>query len=319
MKKKRGKRKDTNETHVRSGRNSLKCHSVVLQRVNPPTEIKIPPPREIYARLSKTILGQEKALKSLSVAVYQHLCRERIFKICGKCPQKSNVLLVGPSGCGKTLIGQALSSLVPNPFVFVNAAGLVEQGYRGGMHVESIVEMLIKTVEGNSKLAEFGIVFIDEIDKLCDIEHHYSTIGVQKGLLSLIDSAIFNYELGGEEFDRKQLRTKNLLFVFAGTFNSLCSEPTAEDLIKYGFIPELAYRMGNIIEMEPFKQDLFAPLVRKMVKEYVAYMDINHSSVNVYSEIINSILLGDEKCHKSGGRAVAPLINRFFEDKLFEI
>ncbi len=190
------------------------------------------PPKEIYRRLNQYVVGQDRAKKVLSVAVYNHYKRVANGAVSDDVELgKANILLIGPTGCGKTLLAQTLAKILDVPFSIADATTLTEAGYVGE-DVENILLALIQSADGDIPRAQRGIIYIDEIDKIArksgdnpSITRDVSGEGVQQGLLKIIEGTVANVPpQGGRKHPHQeflQLNTGNILFVCGGAFEGL--------------------------------------------------------------------------------------------------
>lgn len=193
-------------------------------------------PREIHKELDRYIIGQEKAKRIFSVAIYNH--NKRLHDESGLI-KKSNILIAGPSGCGKTLLARTLAKVLNLPFIIADATSLTEAGYVGD-DVESILQRLLENAGGNLKLAEKGVVYIDEIDKLArtgkgrSIAKDVSGEGVQAALLKLIEGSEVSVPITSNKKSPNNesiiFDTTNVLFLCGGAFEGLFDEKTTQPI-----------------------------------------------------------------------------------------
>jgi ATP-dependent Clp protease ATP-binding subunit ClpX len=281
-------------------------------------------PRYFYDVLDKYVVGQESAKKSLSVILHQHRIRRQKNLTNAK---KTNCLLIGPSGCGKSLMINTMAQVLGVPCVSVSATSIVQRGYYGGLHVGEIFGKL--KAKSNEQETKYGIVMIDEIDKLAHFnkgEGIVDSIGVQRELLSVIDGhsampSYFNEEWEhGRSFD--SFDTSNVLFIFAGAFHEITkysyfsNEVTHSDLVKFGLMPEFVNRLGTIIPFNGLTDDQLKKIIEKEVDEYNHYLQISPQEKAVHVELILSGINANEN-NAMGARAIQNAIQQFYEEKIF--
>ena len=250
-------------------------------------------PSQIKAHLDQYVIGQDEAKKTLSVAVYNHYKRLRQNKKSDVEIQKSNILMIGSTGSGKTYLAQSLAKFLGVPFAIADATTLTEAGYVGD-DVENILLTLLQNADFDNKLAEKGIIYIDEIDKLSRKSENMSTTrdvggeGVQQSLLKIIEGTISRVPLsGGRKHPQAEcvdIDTSNILFICGGAFSGLekivhkgsdskpigfnadikgvptkdtldLSDVQQKDLVKYGLMPELIGRLPVITTLQPLSED----------------------------------------------------------------
>jgi len=269
---------------------------------NPFSDINLLKPEEIKAFLDEYVIGQDEAKKVLSVAVYNHYKRIMAEKDMGVELAKSNILMLGPTGCGKTLLAQSLAKVLNVPFAIADATALTEAGYVGE-DVENILLKIIQAADGDIERAEYGIIYIDEIDKITrksenpSITRDVSGEGVQQALLKIIEGTVASVPpQGGRKHPHQELihiDTTNILFICGGAFEGidkiiekridrksigfnaevgqkrdynidhLLQQVLPQDLVKFGLIPELVGRVPVTVSLNMLDKDALVDILTK--------------------------------------------------------
>ena len=260
----------------------------------PFSDINLLKPEEIKEFLDDYVIGQDEAKKVLSVAVYNHYKRIMAQRDLGVELNKSNILMLGPTGCGKTLLAQSLAKILNVPFAIADATALTEAGYVEE-DVENILLKLIQAADYDIERAEYGIIYLDEIDKITrksenpSITRDVSGEGVQQALLKIVEGTVANVPpQGGRKHPHQeliQIDTTNILFICGGAFegidkiiekridqksigfnaeiaekheddvDKLLAQVLPQDLVKFGLIPELVGRVPVTVSLEMLDHD----------------------------------------------------------------
>ncbi|MGI9211548.1 MAG: ATP-dependent Clp protease ATP-binding subunit ClpX [Methylococcaceae bacterium] len=326
---------------------------------------RLPKPKVIKTTLDEYVVGQEKAKRILSVAVYNHYKRLKAQSNAKKNDvelAKSNILLIGPTGSGKTLLAETLARLLDVPFTIADATTLTEAGYVGE-DVENIIQKILQKCDYDIEKAESGIVYIDEIDKISrkadnpSITRDVSGEGVQQALLKLIEGTVASVPpQGGRKHPQQdfyQVNTANILFICGGAFSGLekviqartdkggigfsaevkskddrrnigelFNELEAEDLIKYGLIPEFVGRLPVVATLEELDEPALIRILTEpknsLVKQYKRLFEMENCDFEVREDALRQIAKKAME-RKTGARGLRTIMEHVLLDTMYEM
>ncbi len=320
---------------------------------------KLPPPHKIREKLDEYVIGQDRAKKIISVAVYNHY--KRVTKdVAGDIEiEKSNMLMIGPTGCGKTYLVQTLARILNVPLAITDATSLTEAGYIGD-DVESVLSKLLKAADNDVERAESGIIFIDEIDKIAKKKNttsrDVSGESVQQGLLKLLEGADVEVPVGASSKNAMvpmtTVNTKNILFICGGAFPDLediikqrlskqsfigfnadlkdkydndpdiLDKVTNEDLREFGLIPEFIGRLPIVYSLKGLDEAMLVKIMREPKNAILKQYQKLLALDEVDLEFDEEALTAIAKKaleKKTGARGLRSIIEDFMLDIMYEI
>ena len=319
----------------------------------------IPAPHKIKETLDQYVIGQEKAKKVMSVAVYNHYKRVATDTMDEIEIEKSNMLMIGPTGCGKTYLVKTLAKLLDVPLAIADATSLTEAGYIGD-DIESVVSKLLAAADNDVERAEHGIIFIDEIDKIAKKKNttsrDVSGESVQQGLLKLLEGSEVEVPVGASSKNAMVptavMNTRNILFICGGAFpglediikermtqhssigfhaelkdkydheKNLLQNVTVEDIRKFGMIPEFIGRLPIIFTLNALTKEMLVDILKEPKNAILKQYQklLALDEVDLQFEDGALTAIAEKALEKdTGARALRAIIEKFMLDIMYEI
>ncbi len=346
-------------TNLMPNRPKIKTHKKD-EPIKPIIDLKdMPAPHKIKEALDEYVIGQEKAKKVMSVAVYNHYKRIASNQDDGVEIEKSNMLMIGPTGSGKTYLVKTLARILNVPLAITDATSLTEAGYIGD-DIESVVSKLLAAADNDVEKAEQGIIFIDEIDKIAKKKNtnqrDVSGESVQQGMLKLLEGALVEVPVGASSKNAMvpmvTVDTKNILFICGGAFPDLeeiikerlnkeasigfradlkdkyDDEPNlqtkvvVEDIRKYGMIPEFLGRLPVLFALEELTEDMLIEILSKPKNAILSQYKklLAMDEVELrFEEDALRVIAAKAKEKKVGARALRAILEEYMLDIMYEI
>ena len=339
----------------------VKLCNDILEKEEAAERPKYPPPREIVDELDRYVVGQSSAKRALAVAVYNHYKRIGLRgKAADVELQKGNILLIGPTGCGKTLLAQTLAKKLDVPFAVADATTLTEAGYVGE-DVESVIKSLFRNADGDIEKTARGILCIDEIDKIArkggspSPTRDVSGEGVQQALLKILEGKTATITPDGArnrpQQELIQIDTTDILFICTGAFNgledivrrrtgdrglgfgatigtaeddkdALRHAARAEDLIKYGMIPEFMGRLPIIVACDALDVDALTEVLWRprnaLARQYQRLFELENVELTFTEDGLRAVA-EEAFRRKSGARGLRAILEEVMLDVMYEI